>query len=447
MASAAEQLASSINFSAFSKATELKSRIWFTLGALVVYRLGTYIPIPGIDPAILQDIFSKNAGGILGMFDMFSGGALGRMSIFALNIMPYISSSIIIQLLTAVSPSLEALKKEGETGRKKLNQYTRYGTVLLAAVQAYGIAVSLEAMRSGAASAVIDPGLFFRLVTVVTLTGGTVFLMWLGEQITARGVGNGISLIIFAGIVANLPHALAATLELGRTGALSPVFILLFLAMSLLVVAFIVFMERAQRRILVQYPKRQVGNRMFGGEASHLPLKINTSGVIPPIFASSLLLLPATIASFQVSGQNFGWIGDITAYLGHGRPAYMLLYVGLITFFCFFYTAIVFNPAETADNLRKYGGFVPGIRPGKNTADYLDYVLTRLTVVGAAYLSAVCILPEFLISQYSVPFYFGGTSLLIVVSVTMDTVAQIHSHLLAHQYEGLIKKARLRGRR
>jgi preprotein translocase subunit SecY len=447
MASAAEQLASSINFSAFSKATELKSRIWFTLGALVVYRLGTYIPVPGIDPAILQDIFSKNAGGILGMFDMFSGGALGRMSIFALNIMPYISSSIIIQLLTAVSPSLEALKKEGETGRKKINQYTRYGTVLLAAVQAYGIAVSLEAMRAGTASAVIDPGLFFRLVTVVTLTGGTVFLMWLGEQITARGVGNGISLIIFAGIVANLPHALAATLELGRTGALSPVFIILFLAMSLLVVAFIVFMERAQRRILVQYPKRQVGNRMFGGEASHLPLKINTSGVIPPIFASSLLLLPATIASFQAAGQNFGWIGDITTYLGHGRPAYMLLYVGLITFFCFFYTAIVFNPAETADNLRKYGGFVPGIRPGKNTADYLDYVLTRLTVVGAAYLSAVCILPEFLISQYSVPFYFGGTSLLIVVSVTMDTVAQIHSHLLAHQYEGLIKKARLRGRR
>jgi preprotein translocase subunit SecY len=361
--------------------------------------------------------------------------------------MPYISSSIIIQLLTAVSPSLEALKKEGETGRKKINQYTRYGTVLLAAVQAYGIAVSLEAMRAGTASAVIDPGLFFRLVTVVTLTGGTVFLMWLGEQITARGVGNGISLIIFAGIVANLPHALAATLELGRTGALSPVFIILFLAISLLVVGFIVFMERAQRRILVQYPKRQVGNRMFGGEASHLPLKINTSGVIPPIFASSLLLLPATIASFQAAGQNLGWIGDITTYLGHGRPAYMLLYIGLITFFCFFYTAIVFNPAETADNLRKYGGFVPGIRPGKNTADYLDYVLTRLTVVGAAYLSAVCILPEFLISQYSVPFYFGGTSLLIVVSVTMDTVAQIHSHLLAHQYEGLIKKARLRGRR
>jgi preprotein translocase subunit SecY len=447
MASAAEQLAASINFGAFAKATELKSRIWFTLGALVVYRLGTYIPIPGIDPAILHDIFSHNAGGILGMFDMFSGGALGRMTIFALNIMPYISASIIIQLLTAVSPSLEALKKEGESGRKKLNQYTRYGTVLLAAVQGYGIAVGLEGMRAGGASAVIDPGLFFRLVTMVTLVGGTVFLMWLGEQITARGVGNGISLIIFAGIVANLPHALASTLELGRTGALSPIFIVLFLLISVGVVAFIVFMERAQRRILVQYPKRQVGNRMFGGEASHLPLKINTSGVIPPIFASSLLLLPATIANFQSAGGNFGWIGTITSYVAHGTPLYMVLYVSLITFFCFFYTAIVFNPTETADNLRKYGGFIPGIRPGKNTADHLDYILTRLTVVGAAYLSAVCILPEILISQYSVPFYFGGTSLLIVVSVTMDTVAQIHSHLLAHQYEGLIKKARLRGRR
>ncbi len=446
MASAAEQLASSINLSAFSKATELKSRIWFTLGALVIYRLGTYIPIPGIDPGILQDVFSRNAGGILGMFDMFSGGALGRMTIFALNIMPYISASIIIQLLTAVSPTLEALKKEGESGRKKLNQYTRLGTVLLAAVQSYGIAVGLEGMRAGAQSAVIDPGLFFRLVTVVTLTSGTVFLMWLGEQITARGVGNGISLIIMAGIVANLPHALASTLELGRTGAISTVFIIIFLVMSVAVVAFIVFMERAQRRILVQYPKRQMGNKMFGGDSSHLPLKINTSGVIPPIFASSLLLLPATVANFEANGQ-FGWISEITAYLAHGRPLYMALYIGLIVFFCFFYTAIVFNPEETADNLRKYGGFIPGIRPGKNTADYLDYILTRLTVVGAAYLSAVCILPEILISEYSVPFYFGGTSLLIVVSVTMDTVAQIHSHLLAHQYEGLIRKAKLRGRR
>jgi len=447
MASAAEQLAASINLSAFAKASELKSRIWFTLSALVIYRLGTYIPIPGIDPAILQDVFSRNAGGILGMFDMFSGGALGRMTIFALNIMPYISASIIIQLLTAVSPTLETLKKEGESGRKKLNQYTRFGTVLLAAVQSYGIAVGLEGMRGGAQSAVLEPGLFFRLVTMVTLTSGTVFLMWLGEQITARGIGNGISLIIMSGIVANLPHALASTLELGRTGAISTVFIIIFLAISVGVVGFIVFMERAQRRILVQYPKRQVGNKMFGGEASHLPLKINTSGVIPPIFASSLLLLPATVANFEANGQSFGWLGEITTYLAHGRPLYIALYVALICFFCFFYTAIVFNPTETADNLRKYGGFIPGIRPGKNTADYLDYVLTRLTVVGAAYLSAVCILPEILISEYSVPFYFGGTSLLIVVSVTMDTVAQIHSHLLAHQYEGLIKKAKLRGRR
>src|SRR5229473_2444074 len=447
MASAAEQLAASINLSAFSKATELKSRIWFTLGALVVYRLGTYIPIPGIDPSILHEIFSSKAGGILGMFDMFSGGALGRMTIFALNIMPYISASIIIQLLTAVSPTLEALKKEGESGRKKLNQYTRYGTVGLAAVQSYGIAVGLEGMRAGGASAVIDPGLFFRLVTVFTLTGGTVFLMWLGEQITARGVGNGISLIIFAGIVANLPHALVALLELGRTGAISTVTIIFFFVMAIVVIGFIVFMERAQRRILVQYPKRQQGNKMFGGEASHLPLKLNTSGVIPPIFASSLLLLPATLASFNAAGGGTGILAEITAYLAHGRPLYMLLYIALIVFFSFFYTAIVFNPVETADNLRKYGGFIPGIRPGKNTSDYLDYVLTRLTVIGSAYLAVVCILPEFLISQYSVPFYFGGTSLLIVVSVTMDTVAQIHSHLLAHQYEGLIKKAKLRGRR
>src|SRR6202048_1903993 len=339
MASAAEQLAASINFGAFSKATELKSRIWFTLGALVIYRLGTYIPIPGINPDALAQIFNQNAGGILGIFDMFSGGALGRMTIFALNITPYISASIIVQLLTAVSPTLEALKKEGESGRKRLNQYTRFGTVLLAAVQSYGIAVGLEGMRADTQSAVIDPGLFFRLVTVVTLTSGTVFLMWLGEQITARGIGNGISLIIFAGIVANLPHALASTLELGRTGAISTVFIVIFLVMSVAVVAFIVFMERAQRRILVQYPKRQMGNKMFGGDASHLPLKINTSGVIPPIFASSLLLLPATVANFEASGQGVGWIGEITASLAHGRPLYMALYVGLIVFFCFFYIA------------------------------------------------------------------------------------------------------------
>ncbi|HVH74073.1 MAG TPA: preprotein translocase subunit SecY [Stellaceae bacterium] len=447
MASAAEQLASSINLSAFAKATELKSRIWFTLAALLVYRLGTYIPIPGIDPGILKDVFSHNAGGILGMFDMFSGGALGRMTIFALGIMPYIPASIIIQLLTAVSPTLESLKKEGESGRKKLNQYTRYGTVLLAVVQGYGIAVGMEGMRAGAETAVLYPGLFFRLVTMITLSGGTIFLMWLGEQITARGVGNGISLIIMAGIVANLPHALASTLELGRTGAISTFSIISILVLAVAVVAFIVFMERAQRRILVQYPKRQVGNKMFGGDASHLPLKINVSGVIPPIFASSLLLLPTTIANFEAQGQGYGWLARITAYLQSGTPLFLGLYVALIVFFSFFYTAIVFNPVETADNLKKYGGFIPGIRPGKNTADYLDYVLTRLTVLGAAYLAAVCVLPQILIAEYSVPFYFGGTSLLIVVSVTMDTVAQIHSHLLAHQYEGLIKKARLRGRR
>jgi preprotein translocase subunit SecY len=447
MASAAEQLAASINLGAFAKATELKSRIWFTLGALVVYRLGTYIPIPGIDSSILHEIFQQNAGGILGMFDMFSGGALGRMTIFALNIMPYISASIIVQLLTAVSPTLENLKKEGQSGQRKMNQYTRYGTVGLAAVQGYGIAVGLEGMHAGTQAAVIAPGLFFCLETAITLTAGTVFLMWLGEQITARGIGNGISLIIMAGIIANLPHALASTLELGRTGALSTPFIIFFLLMSVAVVIVIVFMERAQRRILVQYPKRQQGNRMFGGEASHLPLKINTSGVIPPIFASSLLLLPTTVATFEANSSNPGLLGKITAYLAHGSWIYMSLYAGLIIFFTFFYTAIVFNPEETADNLRKYGGFIPGIRPGKNTADYLDYILTRITVLGAIYLAAVCLLPEFLISQYAVPFYFGGTSLLIVVSVTMDTVAQIHSHLLAHQYEGLIKKARLRGRR
>jgi preprotein translocase subunit SecY len=448
MASAAEQLAANINLGAFAKATELKKRIWFTLGALVVYRLGTYIPLPGIDPQILTELFKQNSGGILGMFDMLAGGALGRMTIFALNIMPYISASIIVQLMTAVSPKLEALKKEGESGRKVLNQYTRFLTVILAVVQAYGIAVGLESFQGSVGSAVIDPGLFFRASTVITLLGGTMFVMWLGEQITARGIGNGISLIIFAGIVANLPHALAGTLELGRTGALSLALIAILMVMVVAVIAFIVFMERAQRRILVQYPKRQVGNRMFGGESSHLPLKLNTSGVIPPIFASSLLLLPATIAGFSGSGTDGPeWLTWLSTSLGHGQPLYLGLYIAMIAFFAFFYTAIVFNPAETADNLKKYGGFVPGIRPGKNTADYLDHILTRLTVLGAAYLAIICALPELLIAEYAVPFYFGGTSLLIVVTVTMDTVAQVHSHLLAHQYEGLIKKAKLRGRR
>ena len=446
MVSAAERLASNVNFGAFSKATELKNRIWFTLAALVVYRLGTYIPIPGMDAAVLSQIFAQQKSGLLGMFDMFSGGALSRMTIFALNIMPYISASIIMQLMTAVSPKLEALKKEGETGRKKINQYTRYGTVILAAVQAYGLAVGVEGMRGPSGSVVLDPGMFFRITTVITVVGGTMFLMWLGEQITSRGIGNGISLIIFAGIVANLPTALASLFELSRTGGVSAVFIIILLALAVATVAAIVFMERAQRRILVQYPKRQQGNKMYGGESSHLPLKLNTAGVIPPIFASSLLLMPATVANFGGS-SNSEWLNFVSAYLGHGQPLYLALYLSMIVFFCFFYTAIVFNPEETADNLKRYGGFVPGIRPGKNTATYLDYVLTRLTVLGAAYLAAVCLLPELLISQYAVPFYFGGTSLLIVVNVTMDTVAQIQSHLLAHQYEGLIKKSKLRGRR
>jgi preprotein translocase subunit SecY len=380
------------------------------------------------------------------MFNMLAGGALKRMTIFALNIMPYISASIIIQLLTTVSPHLEQLKKEGESGRKKINQYTRYGTVLLAALQAYGIGVGLEGMRGSQGSAVIDPGLFFRMTTVITLVGGTIFLMWLGEQITARGVGNGISLIIFSGIVAGLPSAIASTLDLGRTGALSAFFIIFLMVMVVVVVGFIVFMERAQRRIVVQYPKRQVGARMFGGESSHLPLKLNTAGVIPPIFASSILLLPITVAGFN-TGRGPEWLATISIYLGRGQPLFMGLYAAGIIFFCFFYTSIVFNPADTADNLKKYGGFVPGIRPGKNTAEYLDYVLTRLTVIGAIYLTAVALLPEFLISQFALPFFFGGTSLLIVITVTMDTVGQIHSHLLAHQYEGLIKKAKLRGRR
>lgn len=446
MASAAEQFAANLNFAAFGKATELKKRIWFTLGALIVYRIGTYIPIPGIDPAVLADIFKQNAGGVLGMFDMFAGGALGRMTIFALNIMPYISASIIMQLMTTVSPTLGAWKKEGETGRRRINQYTRYGTVLLALFQAYGISVGLESLSGRTGSAVIDPGLLFRLSTVVTLTGGTVFLMWLGEQITSRGVGNGISLIIFTGIVANLPRAIVGTLELGRTGALSAFVIIGIAVLAVAVVAFIVFFERAQRRLLVQYPKRQVGMKMTGGDSSHLPIKINAAGVIPPIFASSILLLPATLTGFA-GGRGPGWLTTVSAYLGHGQPLYLALYATLIAFFAFFYTSIVFNPEDTAENLKKYGGFIPGHRPGKNTADYLDYVLTRLTVLGAAYLIVVCLLPEFLIANLGIPFYFGGTSLLIVVSVTMDTVAQIHSHLLAHQYEGLIKKAKLKGRR
>ncbi|MBN8961493.1 MAG: preprotein translocase subunit SecY [Rhizobiales bacterium] len=442
MVSAAEQLASNLNFSALAKADELKKRIWFTLGALLVYRLGTYIPLPGIDPGVWSQIFRTQAGGILGMFNMFSGGGIDRMAIFALNIMPYISASIILQLLTSVVPSLEALKKEGEAGRKIINQYTRYLTVVLAVLQAYGIAVGLQ----GAGNVVSQPGMFFLISTALTLTGGTMFLMWLGEQITARGIGNGISLIIMAGIVAELPAALASTLELGRQGALSTAVILAILVMVVVVIAFIVFMERAQRRLLIQYPKRQVGNKMFEGQSSHLPLKLNTSGVIPPIFASSLLLLPTTVANFN-AGSGPEWLQWLNTNLGHGRPLYLVLYLAMIVFFTFFYTAVVFNPTETADNLKKHGGFIPGIRPGERTAEYIDYVLSRITVIGAIYLAVVCLVPEILISYASVPFYFGGTSLLIVVSVTMDTVAQVQGYLLAHQYEGLIRKSKLRGRR
>ncbi len=441
MASAAEQLAANLNLGAFAKAEALKKRILFTLGALLVYRLGTYIPLPGINPQALAQAFDSQASGLIGMFNMFAGGAIGRMAIFALGIMPYISASIIMQLMSSIVPSLEALKKEGEQGRKVINQYTRYGTVILAVLQAYGIAVGLE----GATNVVTDPGMFFRITTVITLTGGTMFLMWLGEQITSRGIGNGISLIIFSGIVANLPSALVGTLELGREGALSTALILFIAVMAIVVIAVIVFVERAQRRLLIQYPKRQVGNRMFQGDSSHLPLKLNTSGVIPPIFASSLLLLPVTLANFS-GGTGPSWLNTITAMVGHGQPLYMLLYAGLIVFFAFFYTAVVFNPTDTAENLKKHGGFIPGIRPGAKTAEYIDYVLTRITVVGAIYLVAVCLLPEILISYTGVPFYFGGTSLLIVVSVTMDTVSQVQGHLLAHQYEGLVKKAKLRGK-
>ena len=443
MASAAEQLAANINFAAFAKASDLKKRIWFTLGALLIYRLGTYIPLPGINPDELARFVQQSQGGIAGMLNMLAGGALGRMAIFALNIMPYISASIIIQLMTTVSPHLEQLKKEGEQGRKQINQYTRYGTVFLAALQAYGIAAGLE----GSGGIVTDPGWFFRATTVITLVGGTVFLMWLGEQITARGIGNGISLIIFAGIVAELPAALVNMLDLGRQGILATYVILGILVMAISVIAFIVFMERAQRRLLVQYPKRQMGNRMFQGDTSHLPLKLNTAGVIPPIFASSLLLLPITAAQFS-SGQGPEWLNTTVALLGPGQPLFLALYIGGIIFFTFFYTAIVFNPKDTADNLKKYGGFIPGIRPGERTAEYIDYVLSRITVIGAGYLALVCLLPEVLRGQVSnIPFYFGGTSLLIVVSVTMDTVSQVQSHLLAHQYEGLVKKSKLRGAR
>jgi preprotein translocase subunit SecY len=453
MASAAEQMAANISLAGFSKATDLKKRLWFTLGALVIFRLLSFVPLPGIDPRALGALFDTTRGGVLDFFNMFSGGSLERMSLIALGVMPYITASIVVQLATSMSPTLAALKKEGESGRKKINQYTRYGTVFLCAIQGYFIAVGLEGWGAGSAgSAVIDPGMMFRLTTVVNLVGGTMFLMWLGEQVTSRGIGNGVSLIIMAGIVAQLPTALAQAFEGGRTGTLSPLVIIGVLALAAALILFICFMERAQRRVLIQYPKRQTARGGMQQERSHLPLKINTSGVIPPIFASSLLLMPLTIAQFagnRVEGESF-W-GDIlitiTTALQHGAPLYMFLYGAGIAFFCFFYTAVVFNPEETADNLKRYGGFIPGIRPGKRTEEYLDYVLTRITVVGAAYLVLICLIPEWLIARAGIPFYLGGTSLLIVVNVTMDTVTQIQSHLIAHQYGDLIKKAKLKGGR
>ncbi|HUZ11510.1 MAG TPA: preprotein translocase subunit SecY [Caulobacteraceae bacterium] len=447
MASAAEQLAANMDFGAFQKATELHKRLLFTLGAMIVYRIGAFIPIPGVDVAAFAHIFDQQSNGIFGMFNMFSGGAVRNMAIFALNVMPYISASIIVQLLGTVYPPWEKLRKEGgEAGRKQLNQYTRYLTVVLAVFQSTGIAIGLQSSK-----VVYSPGPLFVLETVVILSTGTMFLMWLGEQITSRGVGNGVSLIIFAGIVARLPTAVYQLFAQTRTGQMSGAMLLFFLALAIGVIIFIVFMERAQRRLLVQYPKRQVGNRMTGGDTSFLPLKVNVSGVIPPIFASSLLLLPTTVLNFLSTANLPSWASWAPLAIGqlqHGRPAFMVLYGLMIVFFTFFYTSVVFNPDETAENLRKYGGFLPGIRPGKRTAEYIDYVLTRLTVVGAAYIAAVCLLPEWLMANGTMnTYYFGGTSILIVVSVTMDTVAQIQSHLLAHQYEGLIKKSKLRGAR
>ncbi|MGA2951785.1 MAG: preprotein translocase subunit SecY [Caulobacteraceae bacterium] len=446
MASAAEQLAANMNFGAFQKATELHKRIWFTLIALVIYRVGTYIPIPMINIVAFAHAFEGQSKGILGMFNMFSGGAVQRMAIFSLNVMPYISASIIVQLLQTAYPPWEKLKKEGgEAGRKQLNQYTRYLTVLLAMFQSFGIAVGL----SNSPGIVDQPGIFFIISTMVTLTGGTIFLMWLGEQMTSRGIGNGISLIIFAGIVARLPTALWQLIQDARLDSSKTFEIFGLLILSVVIILAIVFMERAQRRLLIVYPKRQVGNRIMGGENSFLPLKINVSGVIPPIFASSLLLLPATAVGF-LKPQNLPswlqWLPGAAGALTHGKPAYIALYGAMIVFFCFFYTSVVFNPDETAENLRKYGGNLPGIRPGKRTAEYIDYVLTRLTMIGAVYIAVVCLVPEVLAGPTG-SYMFGGTSILIVVSVTMDTVAQIQSQLLAHQYEGLIKKSKLRGAR
>lgn len=445
MASLAEKMAAGINMSAITKAEDLKKRLWFTVLALIVFRLGTYIPLPGIDPYVLNDIFSRQQAGILGMFDMFSGGALSRMTIFALNIMPYISASIIMQLAQSILPSLASLKKEGESGHRKVVQYTRYLTVLITVVQGFGIAVGLEGLTGSAGqSAVLNPGTFFVFTTIISLVGGTMFIVWLGEQITARGVGNGASLIITVGIIASLPSAIARTLELGRVGQFSAFTIIALIAIAALLIYTIVFVERAQRRVIIQYPKRQVSaTQMTGGESSHMPLKINPTGVIPPIFASSILLFPMTIVNFSANNQNYEWLNAISTYLGHGKPLYLIAYSALILFFTFFYTSVVFNPEETAENLKKHGGFVAGIRPGKSTAEYFDYVITRLVVLGAFYLTSLCVLPEILIAKLAVPFYLGGTTLMIVVQVSMDFMTQVHSHLIAHQYEGLIKKAQL----
>jgi len=426
---------------AAGKYGDLKKRLLFLLAALVVYRIGAHIPVPGIDPVALESLFKSQSGGILGMFNMFSGGALSRFTVFALGIMPYISSSIIIQLMTVVSPQLEQLKKEGESGRKKITQYTRYGTVFLALFQGLGISIALESQ----AGLVIDPGLLFRLTAVTTLVCGTMFLMWLGEQITERGIGNGISLIIFAGIAAGLPQAIGGTLELTRTGSFSIPLVLLLFVGSIGVTAFVVFVERGQRKILVNYAKRQVGNKIYGGQSSHLPLKLNMSGVIPPIFASSIILFPATLAGWFGSSEGMTWLKDIGSTLSPGQPLYVMFYALAIVFFCFFYTALVFNPKETADNLKKSGAFVPGIRPGDQTARYIDKIMSRLTLSGAVYITAVCLLPEFLIVKWNVPFYFGGTSLLIIVVVAMDFMAQVQSYLMSHQYESLLKKANFKG--
>ncbi len=452
MASRADQMASSISLANFSKATELKKRLWFTLGVLIVFRMLSFVPLPGVDPTALGLLSQQTQGGVLDFFNTFSGGSLKRMSLTALGVMPYITASIVVQLATSLSPTLAAIKKEGESGRKKLNQYTRYGTVGLTAVQGYFIAVGLEAFgANNGVQAIVMPGMLFRLAAVISLVGGTMFLMWLGEQITSRGVGNGVSLIIMAGIVADMPTSLVNLLQGGRSGSINPLSLILIVAAVLGLTLFICYMELAQRRILIQYPKRAT-QRGMQAERSHLPLKLNTANVIPPIFASSLLLLPLTVSQFagqRVEGES--WWGDViitlNQYLQHGSLLYMTLYGAGIIFFTFFYTAVVFNPEETAENLKRHGGFIPGIRPGKNTEVYLDYVLTRITVVGAAYLTGICLVPEYLVSALAIPFYLGGTSLLIVVNVTMDTVTQIQSHLLAHQYGDLIKKAKLKGAR